>query len=271
MNFPHILVINLVNRKDRWLEMQETFASWPALERVDAVKMIPGHKGCTLSHKKCITIAKERNYPWVLVLEDDCVLTPNSLQRFKDLLPVLWERKNEWNIFLGGTASLSAIKVKQINPPLFHVKGLYTHFCLYNSNSYDGLIASLYQDITIDRFYRSSNSVIVWATVPHLAIQKSGVSDIAYTKVNYENDFSNASQNLSKILTKKYSSIKELLPNIQIPPQNFSLEGFTQQSDLQESNNELMSLLNANKTTNILYFNIIVLTFLGIAYCVSCS
>ena len=78
--FPPILYINLDSRKDRMQELTREFANFPvAPERVSAVKYSPGWKGCSASHLKCITIAKERNYPWVLIVEDDCALTTNAL------------------------------------------------------------------------------------------------------------------------------------------------------------------------------------------------
>jgi GR25 family glycosyltransferase involved in LPS biosynthesis len=74
INFPPVFVINLEDRKDRWAEIQESFRNWPVqLERIDAVRASPGWKGCFESHKKVVQLAKDKGYPWVLVLEDDCM------------------------------------------------------------------------------------------------------------------------------------------------------------------------------------------------------
>jgi len=104
MNNLPILVINLSERKDRWKEIQKTFEEkWPGvyLERIDAVKASPGWIGCLRSHKKAVQIAKKRKYPYVLVLEDDCLPADDSFERFQEILPLL-EKRNDWDIFSGG-------------------------------------------------------------------------------------------------------------------------------------------------------------------------
>ena len=131
MAFPHILVINLPERKDRWEDMEKDLEPWNVpFERVDAVKMSPGWKGCSLSHRKCIEIAKQRKYPWVLILEDDSKLFPDTKERFEKLLEILWIMRYNWEIFTGGPTHIRNASLLYQDPPLFHVESYSTHFIL---------------------------------------------------------------------------------------------------------------------------------------------
>jgi hypothetical protein len=71
-----IFYINLNHRTDRKSQMEAEFqrCGIPAdkVERIEAVcRKDFGALGCTLSHIKCIEIAKQRGYSNVLILEDD--------------------------------------------------------------------------------------------------------------------------------------------------------------------------------------------------------
>lgn len=69
-------LVNLERRKDRLESIQKEldYIGWdyeyfPAIDTND-------HVGCTKSHLEIIKIAKERKYPKVLVIEDDCTIMP---------------------------------------------------------------------------------------------------------------------------------------------------------------------------------------------------
>mgnify|MGYP006422344223 CR=1 FL=1 len=67
----HTLFINLEHRKDR-LEhaMNEFKILGIEAERVDAVKPKSGAVGCTMSHIKCLELAKKRDYDYVFIAPD---------------------------------------------------------------------------------------------------------------------------------------------------------------------------------------------------------
>ena len=120
VQMPPTLYINVKERTDRVDHMEKEFRNWPVpVERVDAVKLSPGWKGCTQSHRKVIQIAKERGYPWVLYLEDDCKLTPDALRRFQQMLPLLWATKDKWDIFYGCVVDVKKQKLISEDPVLF--------------------------------------------------------------------------------------------------------------------------------------------------------
>jgi hypothetical protein len=195
MDIPPILVINLEERKDRWVNLQNAFQSWRVpLERVEAVRMKPGWKGCSLSHKKCIQIAKDRKYPWVLILEDDCVPEPDCKQRFQALLPSLWARRNEWDIFNGGLTYLFEARVIQEEPPLLKVAGWSTQFILIHEGAYDHLLAAIHEDMKIDVYYKEKERSL--CTVPHLAKQAPGISNIENKETDYLNNFERSEETL---------------------------------------------------------------------------
>jgi hypothetical protein len=107
-------------------EVENEFQGWPTKpERVSAVKFSPGWKGCSFSHLKSIKLAKSRNYPWVLIIEDDCIITKSAVEQFNLLLPYLWKNRTEWDIFLGGSTFLKEGSRISSNPPIYKVKSLY--------------------------------------------------------------------------------------------------------------------------------------------------
>lgn len=227
MEFPPILVINLDDRPDRWSEIQKEFEGWPSLERISAVKESPGWKGCNKSHLKVIKEAKKRNYPWILVLEDDCVVKPDSLTRFKELLPSLWNIKNEYDVFLGGATFIKDVSIIQYSPPLFKMKGYTTHFCLYPSSSYDKLIDVITNgNVVIDSLFRDGTSIRLICTSPHIATQREGKSDLVNSEVNYHGFFSESTTVLSQFIHSEKS-----------------LEGFLQDTNIYNNKVTLMNIL----------------------------
>lgn len=72
-NAPKIFFINLESRHDRRQEMIDTLKGYD-YERVEAVHTPNrGYIGCVLSHIKCLSLAKERKYDSVIILEDDFI------------------------------------------------------------------------------------------------------------------------------------------------------------------------------------------------------
>jgi hypothetical protein len=194
MQFPPTLVINLVDRPEKWKQTQDSFKMLPVeLERLDAVRKSPGWKGCTASHFKAIELAKQRGYEWVLILEDDAQLSENGLAQFMDVLPILYKRRSEWDIFLGGATFVDNVRQVCATPPIYQAGAYTTHFCLIHNGSYDKIL-NQYDDGPIDVYYK--NKMRLWMTNPHIATQRPGVSDIEQGESNYNKLFDNASWKL---------------------------------------------------------------------------
>jgi len=199
--FPQTLVINLDSRPDKWQQTQAELANWPVTpQRISAVKYDPGWKGCTLSHIKCLTLADQRKVPWVLILEDDCELTPRALQRFTALLTYLWHHKRRWDIFSGGMTSVSDVKVVNSHLSVYQAKGLTTHFCLIHRDAYKKILKDIPKTPQtmkdpIDLWY--SKHMRIWTTTPFLAVQRPTQSDIENKNTDYTALFDSAESALT--------------------------------------------------------------------------
>lgn len=195
MEFPPTIVINLADRPQKWEQTVNSFAEFPVkLERLDAVRASPGWKGCAASHLKAIRLAKERNYDWVLVLEDDAELSKNGLKQFMELLPILYDRRAEWDIFLGGSTFVKNASVRNISPPIYEAYAYTAHFCLIHRDTYDKILNE-YNDEAIDVYY--AEKLRLWMTIPHIATQRPGLSDIVNGKTNYNKLFDDATRKLT--------------------------------------------------------------------------
>ena len=191
--FPPTLVINLDDRPDRFKEVAADFQDWPMpIERISAVKKSPGYKGCFLSHLKCIRTAKERRYPWVLIVEDDCMLEKNAMSRFQNMLPYLWENKGNWDIFNGGVTSVKSSRVIDHDKKVFEVKGHCTQFYLAHADTYDKILnnAEEYFSKPVDVYYKIT--LRTWTVLPFIAIQRPSHSDIGNDHHDYTSAFKRA-------------------------------------------------------------------------------
>lgn len=201
---PPILAINLPERKDRRLNLQQEFRSWHQQpEIIEAVRRKPGWKGCTLSHLKCIEIAKQRKYPWVLCIEDDCQLTPDALKYFQNILPYLWANRDKWDIYSGGISQVKRtgeIICKKNN--IIAANGYATHFILIHEGTYDKVLNDISKDDDkiqkIDVYY--NDNLRTWTSVPFIAVQRIDKSDIEGRYTDYSEIFKNAENKLLNII-----------------------------------------------------------------------
>ena len=74
-DIKHGFYINLQERSDRKLHLEAQLALMGlannGIERFNAIKLANGAIGCSMSHLKCLELAKERSWDHVLILEDD--------------------------------------------------------------------------------------------------------------------------------------------------------------------------------------------------------
>jgi len=203
MVFVPTLVINLAERGDKLLKVTQSFNAWPVpIERVDAVKMQVGWKGCSKSHYKCIKLAKDRGYPFVIIIEDDCMLAKDGLERFQNILPLLKNRTSEWDIFYGGPTFIDNISIASYSPPIFNIKAFSLHFILLHAGSYDKILNSFDDTIPVDVYYR--NTLRGCCTVPHIATQFPGQSDIEKSLSDYNKLFKESEVKLIKKLDEGF-------------------------------------------------------------------
>ena len=95
--FEHTLFINLDHRKDRLEHVEKEFEKMEIQgERFNAIKTASGAVGCTLSHIKCLEIAKERDYEQVFICEDDITFTnpelfKQNIEKFCMNEDIMWD------------------------------------------------------------------------------------------------------------------------------------------------------------------------------------
>ena len=204
--FPPTFYINEKKRKDRIKHIKEDFKDWPVpLRRVEAVKLSPGWKGCTQSHRKIVQLARDRNYPWVLCLEDDCKLEKDALARFQKVLEYLWTNK-DWDIFNGGVSYMgNQFKIIEKDIPILQVSGTGTQFILLHKRSYAKILADLSPTdpiVSIDNYYKDNFPPRYFVTYPHIATQINGMSSI-----------DGLHKNVQKLFTKTNKTLKNLYNN----------------------------------------------------------
>jgi len=100
-DIKHAFYINLASRPDRkqHVESQLNIIGIKA-ERFNAIKLPNGALGCSMSHLKCLEIAKENSWPHLLIVEDDIrFLNPDV---FKTQLSSFLSKHKSWDVVLVG-------------------------------------------------------------------------------------------------------------------------------------------------------------------------
>jgi GR25 family glycosyltransferase involved in LPS biosynthesis len=197
--FKHTLFINLEHRKDRLEHINTQFKILGISgERINAVKMKQGAIGCTLSHIKCIELAKERNWEYVFICEDDITFT-NSKLLLKNLNK-FWKNDDiKWDVLIIGgnncppyeTVSYYCIKVSSCQTTTgYIVKRHYYDVLIENfRESVKNLLKeptnkSMYAlDMYWKRLQRKDNWYMI---IPVTVIQKEDYSDIEGRFVKYD-------------------------------------------------------------------------------------
>jgi len=200
-------------REDRWKQIQALYSNYFTLIRVNAIQHAEGWKGCFLSHKKCIQLAKHSKMDQIIVMEDDCVPFLN-ISDFVKRLNIICEQLNKlkaWHIFLGGvygnsippaTRSSKLIQIKNQKYQQIHF-GFCTHLIIYNSSCYEFFLQHPVNR-PIDHVWHGKLTALI--PLPFLANQNNGFSNIQHKFV------SNVSQkinNYNNTLMKKTLMLKE--------------------------------------------------------------
>lgn len=196
----HTLYINLEERTDRLHHVQgemQKLGIHTQAQRYNANKAASGAIGCTISHIKCLEMAKTNGWKYVFVCEDDITfLEPDTLLKN---LTKFHEYNCDWDVLIiGGN-----------NAPPYRKA---TEFCIqvHNCQTTTGYIVQQhYYDVLIQNFKESLRNLlknpesktehaidIYWKRlqgrdrwymiIPPTVIQCAGYSDIEGRTVNYE-------------------------------------------------------------------------------------
>ena len=198
----NIYVINLDKRPDKMEHINNMFEKYFKINRIDAVYREEGWRGCLLSHIKCIKYAKENNLKYIMVMEDDCVdMCPNWYERIMKIKKEVFDKKNDWDIFLGGSLLTQLDNISKYD---FEYDNIYnisnstnTHFIVYNHTSYDYILQRA-------NFSGGPIDVLWWYNlkclmpVPFIFKSAPSISDIAGRYVDHTDMINN---NEKKLLT----------------------------------------------------------------------
>jgi len=99
------------------------------------------------------------------MVQYDCRLAPDSFSRFSALLPTLWNRRSEWDIFTGSNSYLVKHGVVDKEKQLFRINGATPQFCLFHRDSYDRVLLS--EKVAMPGMF--SGNLRIWTVTPFLS------------------------------------------------------------------------------------------------------
>jgi hypothetical protein len=187
--FEHTLFINLEHRTDRLDHVQKELAKLNIKgERVNAVKAKVGAIGCSLSHIRCLDMAKQQDWEYVFICEDDITFTDpelllRNLKQFYEDETVQWDM-----LIIGGN----------VVPPYQRINDAYIR--VLNCQTTTGyIVKKSYYDTLIKNFKESTGLLMKHPTElgkKHYALdiywKKLQLQDFWYmitppTVIQYEN------------------------------------------------------------------------------------
>lgn len=196
--FEHTLYINLDSRTDRRDHAEEEFKKMNiTAERVSGTKMANGAVGCTLSHIKCLELAKKRKYSHVFICEDDIHFTNAEVLK-TNVAKFITNCDFTWNmLIIGGNNVPPYITLNDYSVRIFECQT--TTGYVVHENYYNTLIANFKE--SANKLMRTSNNKmysldIYWKRlqkqdfwfmiIPPTVTQYESYSDIEERVVNYD-------------------------------------------------------------------------------------
>ena len=203
-SITHTLYINLESRADRRAHVEAQLASLKShglsnlvAERFNAIKhATSGAIGCSMSHMRCIQLAKQRGWDHVLVCEDDVLFTNvplflTQLSKFMTTVPA-------WDVVLLAGNNIPPFQV--VNDACIQVSNCQTTTAyIVRAHYYDALIANYRAGINklmrnplhkinyaIDRYWFELQRRDRWFLITPLSVvQREDYSDIEQRVTNY--------------------------------------------------------------------------------------
>lgn len=196
-DIKHAVYINLESRKDRKQHVESELKKIGiSATRFNAVKIANGALGCSLSHLKCLEIAKKNNWEHVLIVEDDILFLNPSV--FINHFNIFLKKHKEWDVVLIGgnnippykTIDKTCIKVTRCQTTTgYLVKNHYYDTLIDNfRNGINLLLKNPDKRISyaIDKYWFQLQEKDSWYLIIPLTVsQKEGYSDIEHKLTNY--------------------------------------------------------------------------------------
>jgi len=193
----HAFYINLASRPDRkqHVESQLNIIGIKA-ERFNAIKLANGALGCSMSHLKCLEIAKANSWPHLLIVEDDIkFLNPDV---FKSQFNLFLSKHKAWDVVLIGGNNIPPYT--KIDDTCVKVSTCQTTTgYLVNAHYFDTLINNFRKGIkkliefpqehkkyAIDKYWFQLQKKHNWfLIIPLTVTQREDYSDIEKRPTNY--------------------------------------------------------------------------------------
>jgi GR25 family glycosyltransferase involved in LPS biosynthesis len=204
ITIKHALYINLESRADRRAHVEAQLASLKhsglstlVAERFNAMKhATSGAIGCSMSHLRCIQLAKARGWDHVLVCEDDVLFT--NVPLFLTQLSKFMATVPHWDVVLLAGNNVPPYRV--VNDACVQVGSCQTTTAyIVRAHYYDALIANYRAGINllmrspeqkfhyaIDRYWFELQRRDRWFLITPLSVvQREDYSDIEQRVTNY--------------------------------------------------------------------------------------
>ena len=198
LNMIHVMYINLDSRQDRKehveRELKKIDVNDP--ERFKAINLDNGALGCSMSHLKCIEIAKQREYDYILICEDDIEFLNPEL--FLTQLNKFLDSNVSWDVVL--IAGNNMLPYKHINNTYIQVYNCQTTTgYIVQKQYYDKLIKNYKEGIQnliknpnnneykIDKHWFKLQRIDNWfLIIPLSVVQREDYSDIEKKTTNFK-------------------------------------------------------------------------------------
>ena len=193
----HCFYINLLSRLDRKHHVEKQLEGIGINgTRFNAIKLENGAIGCSMSHLKCLEIAKKHDLPHLLIVEDDITFLDPDL--FIKQFNYFLSNHKKWDVVLIAGNNMppyinidkSCVKVNQCQTTTgYLVKKEYYDTLIHNIK--EGLNLLLrYPDnhriYAIDKFWFQLQNRDNWfLIIPLTVVQREDYSDIEKRKTNY--------------------------------------------------------------------------------------
>jgi glycosyl transferase family 25 len=196
-SIEHAFYINLESRVDRKEHVEQQLAN-VGIEatRFNAIKLTNGAIGCSMSHLKCLEIARQNNWDHILIVEDDILF----------LNPVLF--RNQLDKFLKNHSDFDVVLIAGNNMPPYQkiddscikvFRCQTTTGYLVKRHYYDTLIHNIREGIqkliknpeqhvlyAVDKYWFKLQEKDNWYLITPLSVtQREDYSDIEKRHTNY--------------------------------------------------------------------------------------
>jgi GR25 family glycosyltransferase involved in LPS biosynthesis len=193
--------INLDHRTDRKQHIEnqlEQIRMTDNVTRFNAIKNANGRIGCSLSHLKCLQMAKEAKWESVMILEDDILfMLPDKF--VENANSFFSNKQNKWDVLLLAGNNLPPFETNDsVSIRVSHCQT--TTGYIVKRHYYDALISNIKEGITklmkepeyhyyyaVDKYWLQLQKQDRWMLlIPIIVVQKPDYSDIEKKYTDYQ-------------------------------------------------------------------------------------